>query len=118
MTALAAKGGASPHPNVLPFPQRNKGRIRKTQSIEAAGELILNHMARLGEAEPVNIARIRSMPEPTPIERSPAMLLAITIWASIPADKQADLRAQIRYIASAEHCPHALALSRLLGDDR
>lgn len=116
--ACATSGGASAPPNVLPFPQRNKGRIRKTQSIEASGEFILNHMAQLGEPKPVNIERIRPLPEPSPIERSPELLLAITIWASVPADRQADLRRQIRYIASAERCPHALALTRLLAEGR
>jgi len=118
VTAFTTKGGVSASPNVLPFPQRNKGRIRKTQSIEAGGELMLNNMARLGEDEPVNIERIRPLPEPSPIERSPALLLAITIWATVPADRQDEVRGQIRYIASAEHCPHALALLRLLGEGR
>ena len=117
MTARAEEG-ASASPNVLPFPKRNKGRIRKTRCIEAGGEFILNHMALCGEAEPANVARIRPMPEPSPVERSPAMLLAVTVWTSVPADRQANLLGQIRYIASAEHCPHALALLGLLGDGR
>ena len=116
MTARAAAGMA--HPDVLPFPKRNKGRVRNTESMGAAGELLLSQMARLGDREPANIARIQPLPEPTPLERSPAMLLAVTLWASVPPDRKADLIGQIRYIASAEHCPHALALSRLLGEGR
>lgn len=102
--------------NVLTFPERNKGRVRKTRSMEAGGELILNIMARQGESEPDNVSRIRPMPEPAVVERSPALLLAVAVWASVPADRQDDVRRQIRYVASAQHCPHALALLPLLGE--
>lgn len=82
----------------------------------AGGELILNIMAIREEPEPGNIVRIHPLPDPAPIERSPALLLAAAVWASVPADRQEDVRRQIRIIASAERCPHALALLPLLGE--
>jgi hypothetical protein len=100
--------------DVLPFPQRNKGRIRKTRSIEAGGELILTCLAQAGEITPPNVERIIPLPAPTPLERSPELLLAITLWGTVPKEKQAAAISQLRHIGSGARCPHALALVALL----
>jgi len=111
-------GGASAPPNVLPFPQRNKGRIRRSHSLDAAGELILNHMAQHGEAQPVNVARLTPLPEPTPIVQTPELLLAVSIWASVPKAKKADILSQLRFVGFTTRCPHALALVAMLDGGR
>ena len=77
--------------------------------------MVLSIMARRGEVEPANVARIHPLPEPSVIDRTPALLLAVAVWATIPKERQADVRGQIGSIASTERCPHALAVARLLG---
>ena len=102
--------------NVLTFPLRNKGRVRKAQSMNACGEMVLNSMAVRGEGEPDNVVRLHPLPEPAAVERSAALLLAVSVWATVPQDRREDVRRQIRFIASAQRCPHALARIDLLGE--
>ncbi len=85
--------------SVLQFPQRNKGRVRKTQSIEAAGDLALMLMDRDGEKFPANVARLCvADSEPLP-SRSPELLLGLLMFAQLPTARRNAVRSAVRCAA-------------------
>lgn len=101
MAARHTEGGASAPSNVLAFPERNKGRIRRSQSIEAAGEISLRMLARDGEAQPPNVKRLdwHGNDDDSLPERTPALLLALCIFYGLSAKRREDVREKLRSYA-------------------
>jgi hypothetical protein len=68
---------------ILLFPQRNKGRIRHSASLQSGGEMVLQWMERHGEETPSEIARPW---KPEPVECSQEMCLAVAIFCALDRD--------------------------------
>jgi hypothetical protein len=92
---------------ILAFPPRNHGRVRKTRSMEAAGLLSMLLLERDGELIPANVQRIDE-PEGFALPaRSPELLLALLIFATLPEQQQERVRRAIRcaaYNGKADYC--------------
>lgn len=104
---------------VIKLPPPRRGRVRRSQSMEAAGELTLSLIARGGGEAPTNVVRLVAEPEPTPATKSPELALLIAIFSPLDDDQKAKVRRELRYAASAVKCPHlagACALVALEGD--
>lgn len=68
--------------NIIEFPARPKrGRVRRSQSMDAAGDLTLMLLGREGIEPPPNVASLQPPPEPTPVEKSPELALLLGISA-------------------------------------
>ena len=82
MATNANTGGATALPIVLAFPPRNKGRIRRSNSILSMGKCVLIGMEGRGEPIPANVVRFDQPNAPAPVTRSPALLLALAVYLS------------------------------------
>lgn len=91
-----------------------RGRKRAVESLDAAGELSLLILARDGEAEPDNVVRMKPLPPPTPMQRSPETLLLIFLWMELAPERRQSILARLRLQAFEARCPDALALYELL----
>lgn len=111
------QGGASAPSNVLTFPQRNRGRVRRSESIRTMGEVMLVQFADQGIPQPSNVERIEPLPEPTPIERSPEMVLILSLFCNLPVRQQREVKRRLRTNAIATKCPHFAAASALLNKE-
>jgi hypothetical protein len=100
--------------SALPTITPRRGRIRRASSISAAGELSLRLLARNGEAEPANVVRLNPPPEPTPIERSPELVLILSLFCSLPSDHRDRIKGSLRSNAADTKDPHFIAASALL----
>lgn len=106
------------HVTQLPRPKR--GRVRRSQSMDAAGELTLSIIARNGEEAPNNVVRLAPMPEPTPVTQSPELALIIAIFSALDKEKKSKVRASLRFAAASVKCPHLAGACALVasGEDR
>jgi len=77
--------------NILPFPKRNKGRVRKSDGLSAMGDCTLAYMARSGEAPPENVERMALAGQEPDMDRM-AMLLALSLFASASKKSKAQIR--------------------------
>ena len=87
--------------NVLPFPPVKKGRIRRSRSMDAAGDLSLVLLDRDRKPIPSNVTRLlhpawpaKSLPEWTP-----ALLLAALVYEQMNRRKKASIRQVVRQLA-------------------
>jgi hypothetical protein len=85
------------HPNVLPFPARNKGRKRKTQSPEVMGRCSVALLERDGDTIPANVVDIRSARiEPHVAEERLALRLALAVFSVLTAEQRRSIRHTVR----------------------
>ena len=91
---------------VAELPRPKRGRVRRSQSMEAAGELTLSIIAREGGEAPANVVRVFPKPDPTPVTQSPELALLIAIFSALNDEQKTKVRGQLRYAASAVKCPH------------
>lgn len=86
---------------VLPFPERNKGRIRKSRSVEAMGRCSIGLLERDGESIPSNVADLRSArrDEPHVDDGRLALRLALAVFATLGAAQKKDIRNATRAYA-------------------
>jgi len=86
--------------SVLPFPQRNKGRIRKSRSPEAMGQCSLSLLERDGESIPANIADFRSARKEVPVDDGRlALVLALAVFSALNADQKKSVQNPVRMYA-------------------
>ncbi|MEJ7926372.1 hypothetical protein WG908_06315 [Sphingobium sp. AN641] len=85
MSMTAAMSRAS----VITMPKVNKGRVRKSNSMEAMGNVSLTRMLLRGDAIPENVA---SVTKPSPEGGAPSpdaiMALVLSVLVQLPHDKQ------------------------------
>ena len=84
---------------VLTFPQRNKGRVRRSDSMDAAGFLTLMLMDREGKAIPQNVQRFDEPDGPDLPARSPEILFLLLLWSELPAKRRERIRKTIQSAA-------------------
>lgn len=78
---------------ILQFPHRNKGRVRKSGSMQAAGRLSLSIMERDGEDVPANVTDIRATVLEAEVDYGRcALRLAAYVFRQLPEKKQQRLR--------------------------
>lgn len=103
MVAVQTQGGASAPSNIiaLPKPRKGKGRTRARRSLQGAGVLSLRLLDKQGVPVPANVVRIDQPdgPDLSLPERSPALLLAISVYSTLPLDKREDVRQLISHLA-------------------
>lgn len=108
--------------DVLLFPPRNKGRIRKSRSPEAMGRCSISLLERDGDSIPSNVADVRTgKAEPHIDDGSLALRLAIAVFATLEADKKNEIRRVVRSFARHEDGrvgDESRALYRLLTGDK
>lgn len=105
--------------DVLPFPQKNKGRVRKIRSMDAAGLLSLMIMERDGEAVPENVERFDEPGGADLPDRSPELLLATFIWQVLTVEQQDRILSPLRCMAYSKlPDPYALQIYNLLTGKR
>jgi hypothetical protein len=90
--------------DVLPFPRRDKGRVRNRRSMDAAGLLSLLLLDRDGATIPQNVRRFDELDVPEPPKRSPELLLLLFLWNELPAKKRERIKEVIRH-ATYERSP-------------
>jgi len=96
----------------LPRPKR--GRVRRSQSMDAAGELTLSVIAREGGEAPSNVTRLQAPPDPTPVTQSPELALLIAIFCALNDEQKTKIREHLRFAASAVNCPHLAGAAALV----
>lgn len=85
---------------ILPFPPRNKGRIRRSRSPEAMGRCSLSLLERNGRSLPANIADIRSAHESSPVDDGRlALRLSLAIFATLSGEQKAKIRTAVKSTA-------------------
>lgn len=99
MATRHMEGGASALPNVLPFPVRNTGRIRRSRSMMSAGKCALLIIEREGEDAPANVVRIDVPKPPAPVERSPMLLLTLCLYFEASAKAREGIKRNLRGMA-------------------
>lgn len=86
--------------NLLPFPARNKGRIRKSRSLEAMGRCSVSILEREGESIPANVADFRSAREEKHIDDGRlALCLSLALFATVSTDQKKSIRNAVRMYA-------------------
>jgi hypothetical protein len=86
--------------DILQFPQRNKGRIRKSRSPEAMGRCSIGMLERDGDPIPTNVADIRrARHEPESDDGRLALRLSLAIFAMLSADQKKCIRDGVRSVA-------------------
>lgn len=99
---------------VLPFPSRNKGRVRKTRSMEAAGDLSLLIDERDGVPIPANVARIKTPFGAEIPAKTPELLLVLSVWGVLEQRQRDEVRSTLRMLTYGYGCPIAAGLHELL----
>lgn len=94
---------------LLQFPQRNKGRVRKSGSLQAMGEYSL----RACEREPANVERLDDRREVDTDQGQLALLLAATVFSALPKTKKATLRRTLDEISQLD--PRAREILHIIG---
>ncbi len=111
-----------PSADVLPFPPRDRGRIRKRRSPLAMGRCSFSLLDNAGEDIPVNVADIRAARDEPHVDDSRlALRLALAIFATLSPEGKDSIRRVAR--TCARHEDGALgnesrALYRLLTGER
>lgn len=85
--------------DVLAFPRRDKGRVRKRRSMDAAGLLSLMIMERDGEAVPENVERFDQPDGAELPKRTADLLFATLIWNVLSVEQQDRIRSTLRTMA-------------------
>lgn len=100
---------------VLRFPQRNKGRKRKSGGCLSMGRISLRMIEREGEPIPPNVFELDEVRrgEPRPAEATEALFLSLAIFTRLPAEDKKIIRNAARYKAD-EGLEIARSLYRLL----
>ena len=89
-----------PVSEVLPFPPRNRGRVRRSNSPEAMGRCSIGLLERDGEAVPANVADIRrARSEPEIGDGQIALRLALAIFATLNHQGKKRIRDAARHVA-------------------
>jgi hypothetical protein len=92
---------------ILQMPQRNKGRVRKTESFATMGECAINHL----DADETNVERL-SVHRAEGIEDAEvSLLLSAVLWAGLSKTKKAYLTRQLKLMAPRD--PRAIAALRI-----
>jgi hypothetical protein len=85
---------------VVLFPPRNKGRIRKSNSLEAMGRCSISLLERDSENIPANVTDMRhARPEPDVNAGRIALRLALALFATLDAKRKKDIRDAVRLYA-------------------
>lgn len=85
---------------ILPFPPRNKGRVRKTRSPDSMGRCAIGLLERDGESVPPNVADVRSAkPEPHVSEERLSFVLTLAIFSVLTDTQKASIRDAVRICA-------------------
>lgn len=107
-------GGASV-PSIAALPSPRRGRVRKSQGMNAAGLISLSLLDREGEAVPANIARIDRAGDLGPRPLSAELLLARLIFMTLPDDQQSRIRQLLRsMVFERDPDPAAIQLHDML----
>lgn len=78
---------------VFAFPERNKGRKRKSNSPEAMGRCSISLLERDGESIPANVADVRNArPKPVVDDGRLALRLALAVFATLNAGQKKKIR--------------------------
>jgi hypothetical protein len=86
--------------NLVAFPSRNKGRVRKSTSLDAMGRCSLARLDRDREDIPPNVVDIREgQPAPELDSGSAALRLALAIFVTLGPDKKETIRDAMRFHA-------------------
>lgn len=74
--------------NVLPFPPRNKGRVRKTRSVFSMGRIAFTQFDE-GYSIPANVVDMRcAVPEPIVPDDRLTLRLALAVFAVLSEDQK------------------------------
>jgi hypothetical protein len=84
---------------VLTFPERNKGRKRRCNSMDAAGCLSLLIADRDGDEIPTNVQRIDEPTGRLLPSRSDELLFALCIWQVLEPSQKERIEATLRPLA-------------------
>lgn len=100
---------------VIPFPKRNKNRVRKTESMRAAGMMSLGF---LDIAPPANVVLLDGFRSEEVYAEDTTALLAIALFVTANDEQKASVRTQIDYLTKTAPTSHkrlvATRLSRML----
>lgn len=96
---MATQPDSAESRTVLAFPQRNKGRIRNSHSIFSMGRCIMSRLEADGETIPANVARFDQPKPPSPVTRSPVMLLAICLYFEASPKARESIRRSLSLLA-------------------
>lgn len=119
MATLHEWGGASAPPNILPFPQTKRALRHCNSGMDAAGFLSLLLITRDGEAIPANVVRFDEPDGPKLPENTPALMLALALYAAMPKHTRESVESQIRCMAFAQSAgPSVRQLFHLLCSPR
>lgn len=86
--------------DILPFPTRNKGRVRKSRSPDAMGRCSFSLLERDGISIPANVTDIRTARQELPADDiRVALRLALALFAVLDADQKKEIRNAVRSVA-------------------
>ena len=89
--------------NIINFPGRNKGRVRKSRSPEAMGRCSLSLLERDGESIPANVTDFRFAREEAPVDDGRlALLLALALFSILSPGQKKRIRNPVRMVARHE----------------
>jgi hypothetical protein len=92
---------------ILQMPQRNKGRVRKSESFATMGECALNHL----QADESNVERLSAHRADRVSNAEVSLLLSAVLFAGLSRTKQDSLTRQLKYLAPKD--PRAAAALRI-----
>ncbi len=83
---------------IIQMPRRNKGRVRKSQSINSGGSMALADLDGPIPTNVVSLAKRRGFGGFEPPVHQQALLLSLAIFAVLPSENKNDLLRQIRIL--------------------
>ena len=100
---------------VLQFPQRNKGRVRKSQSLCSMGESALTFAAKYeAQLKPANVEVLNDHRDDRHDRGDLALMLAASIFVTLPPEQKSNLAEQFKMIGRHHHDGRARELLRIL----
>lgn len=113
MTQIQNEGGASAPPDVIQFPNRNRGRVRKSRSLLAMGRCSVTLMEREGHVIPSNVADIQlKRREPDIDDGRLALRLALAVYAKLGAGEKMEIQDAARMYARQMTASEAMSAAR------
>lgn len=84
---------------ILQFPRRNRGRIRKSQSLEAMGFVSMMTLEQHGKAIPQNVQRLDEPYGASLPCKTPELLFATIIWSVLSQEQKDRVMTTVRGMA-------------------
>lgn len=113
MSAPRAEEGASAPSNVLAFPKRDKGRVRRRNSVYSMGRTAIAYLEGQGGEVAPSVTLLNPPKRERDVARE-AMTLALLIYSHLPAEQKANVLISLRLASKFGDDPSARELYEYL----